>query len=279
MNFLLIFFLILSQVAICQTDMPKPYSVKGRFYLYWGYNRAFFTQSDIHIDGPRYNFWIYDVEATDRPTQINKGSDFLTYIKPSSFTIPQYNYRLGFHFTERFSLSVGLDHLKYVMKKGQNLLVSGTISEEASARYQGLYENKRMDITEDFFKFEHTNGLNYLSVEAEYSYPFWRLKNNKLIANIIGGAGGGWAIPKTDVKVFGEGLDNDFHIAGYGLSGKIGLRLDFLKHFFIAGDLKCGYFRLPAVLIANNPIDLAHHNFGFLEYYFVAGVRFKVFGK
>ena len=56
----------------------------GGMYFQWGYNRDWYTKSDIHFrDGSNYDFVIYDVVAKDKP-------DF-SYWKehPLDITIPQ----------------------------------------------------------------------------------------------------------------------------------------------------------------------------------------------
>jgi hypothetical protein len=64
---------------------------KGIFFFYWGYNRAAFSNSDIHFWGDGYDFKITNVMALDEPDPISKE-----YIGPTTFTIPQYNYRVGY---------------------------------------------------------------------------------------------------------------------------------------------------------------------------------------
>ena len=36
---------------------------KGKFYLYWGWNRGAYTDSDIHFKGSDYDFVLHDVKA------------------------------------------------------------------------------------------------------------------------------------------------------------------------------------------------------------------------
>ena len=88
-----------------------------RFFFYWGYNRATFAKSDIHFSGPDYDFTLFDVVAKDRPTKFN----FKTYFSPTSITIPQYDYRFGFFLTRHFAISIGMDHMKYVVTNDQTV--------------------------------------------------------------------------------------------------------------------------------------------------------------
>src|ERR1035437_7146184 len=69
---------------------------KGTFFFYWGYNRAAFSNSDIRLWGDGYDFKITNVSALDEPDKLSKE-----YINPGTFTVPQYNYRLGYYLTDK----------------------------------------------------------------------------------------------------------------------------------------------------------------------------------
>jgi riboflavin kinase/FMN adenylyltransferase len=78
--------------------------------------------SKISFFGPGYDFSLAGVQATDRPSP-----DFITYVDPSTLTVPQFNARIGFNFKKKWALSFGYDHMKYVMVHGPRYLLSGKI--------------------------------------------------------------------------------------------------------------------------------------------------------
>ncbi len=248
-------------------NIPKKHS----FYFYWGYNRAFYSNTNLHFSGPKYDFTVYRLKATDRPSPFGT-----VYINPVTFTVPQYNIRLGFFLTNRLHLSLGMDHMKYVVTEGQATTLSGVVTREASSRYSGSYLNKPVVLDRELLQFEHTNGFNFSSLDLEYLQPvktFWK-KRLAFSWNI--GLGGVWVVTKTDVRVFGDGLDNDFHVAGYALAAKTGPRLDVLGRAFLAAEVKGGYATLPSVLVKNAAPELGDHNVMFLQYYVVAGYNFRL---
>jgi hypothetical protein len=57
------------------------------------------------------------LKGTDRPTKFG-----WTYFNPSQLTIPQYNFRLGYFITDAFSISIGSDHMKFVIKENQKIM-------------------------------------------------------------------------------------------------------------------------------------------------------------
>ncbi len=240
------------------------------FYFYWGYNRAYFSNTNLHFTGPNYDFILYDLSAHDRPSKFG-----WVYFNPATFTIPQYNYRLGYFITEHLSVSGGMDHMKYVMDQNQTATMSGIVTAAASPTYQGSYFHQQVQITPDLVMFEHTNGFNLVSLDFEYLFLVARIKN-KFSIHFNTGIGGIWIAPKTDVRVFGDGLDNDFHIAGYTLAGKLGPRLEYKNKFFIAAETKYGYASLPYVLIKNSAPEVSDHTVTYLEWYVVGGMYFNI---
>ena len=80
---------------------------KGKFTVSWGGNREKYTKSDIHFVGDNYNFVVNNAVAYDKP----KGWH-VDYITPGKMTIPQTNFKLGYFITDKYSISIGVDHMK-----------------------------------------------------------------------------------------------------------------------------------------------------------------------
>ena len=112
---------------------------QGRFFAFWGYNRSTYTHSSMKFWGNGYNFRISDIRATDDAT--NPSS---VYINPSGFTVPQFNYRVGYFLSNKNFVSFGSDHMKYSMAK-QTTHLTGTIT---SGNNMGTYNNAEVVVGE-----------------------------------------------------------------------------------------------------------------------------------
>ena len=249
-------------------------SKKNSFFIFWGYNRSYYSKTNLHFNGPNYDFTLYNLKAKDRPSQ-----RFLTYINPSTITVPQYNFRFGYFLTNRISISMGIDHMKYVINPNQETLISGVITANASDTYAGTYLNQPILLDRDLLEFEHTDGFNLITLDLEYLQPIKSFKKTKISTFWNFGIGGIWVATKTNVKVLKDGLDNDFHIAGYSLVGKTGPRIEYNNRFFILSEIKGGYASLPSVLVKNSAPELGDHNLSFIEFYIAIGVNFKIGNK
>lgn len=249
-------------------------SNKGSAFVYWGYNWSGYSKSNISFSGNGYSFWLKDVEATDRPSKFTAEG----YFKPSRITTPQYNVRVGYNLKNRLTLSVGMDHMKYVIVGNQTVLANGQIAIEDSTQYNANFNNTPIKIGNDFLKFEHTDGLNYASVDLEYTLPLISIFNDKLQIDWTSGIGAGLVIPKTEVRLFNKGINNKFHLSGVGYSAKSGLKFNLFNNFFVLAQAKVGYLTLPNVLINEDANNQASHNFGFAEYYGAVGYQFRLSG-
>ena len=246
---------------------------KGKFFFYWGGNRAYYTNSDITFSGNNYNFTIKDVEAVDKP----KGWH-IDYINPLRMTIPQTNFHIGYHISDHYTISAGVDHMKYVMKNGQTVKMNGYIN-GSNTSHDGTYNNTDKLLSEDFLTFEHTDGLNYVVVEGaridDISRLFGIRNTDILQVNLTEGLGFGALYPKTNTKLLNKERYDEFHIAGTGVNAKAGLHLTFFKYFLIIGELKGGYINMYDVRTTYDIVDKAKHDFLFFETVLGIGGTFR----
>lgn len=252
---------------------------KGKFYIFWGGNRESFSNSDIRFKGANYDFTVDNVEAEDKP----KGWH-IDYINPARMTIPQTNLRIGYYISDHYNISIGLDHMKYVMTQNQTANVSGTINldpSETGATFNGFYNNTPVDFTDEkFLTFEHTDGLNYINTElcrVDDVSKYIGIKNTDVFQiNLLEGAGGGILYPKTNAKLLGKERHDDFHVSGFGLSAKVGLNLTFFKYFFVEAELKGGYINMNDIRTTSESSDKAQQDFFFFQRIIAFGGIFRI---
>lgn len=270
-------FCVFSQYTFSQetVENPEKYTAhnKGKFYIYWGGNRDNYSKSDIHFKGADYDFTLYDVTAHDKP----KGWH-IDYINPARMTIPQTNLRIGYFITDKYNVSIGVDHMKYVMYQDKAVNYSGYYQNQGT--FGEALPNGQVLLTEDFLTFEHTDGLNYVNTEVarvdDISKLFGLPNTDKFQVNITEGLGAGILYPKTNAKVLGKERHDDFHISGFGLSAKAGLNFTFFKHFFIQTELKGGYINMNDIRTTHDLADRADQQFWFFQRIITVGGIFKI---
>jgi len=258
-----------------ETVNPEKYTShnKGKFYFFWGGNRESFSKSDIHFTGDNYDFTLYDVAAHDKP----KGWH-IDYFNPTRITIPQTNLRIGYFINDHYNISIGVDHMKYVMYQDRAVDYSGYYPNEGT--YGETLPNGQILLTEDFLTYEHTDGLNYINTEfcrVDDISKWFNLPNtDKFQINLTEGLGVGFLYPKTNAKLLGNERHDDFHISGYGVSAKAGLNFTFFKHFFLQAEIKGGYIDMNDIRTTKNNSDKASQHFLFLQRIIAFGGIFKI---
>lgn len=273
----LLTFCVFSQCSFSQetVENPEKYTAhnKGKFYVYWGGNRESFSKSDIRFKGADYDFTIYDVVAHDKPKGWN-----VDYINPARMTIPQTNFRIGYFINDHYNISVGVDHMKYVMYQNRTVNYSGYYPNPGT--YNENPNGNLLTLDEKFLTFEHTDGLNYINTEIarvdDISSLFSLPNTDKFQINTVGAVGVGLIFPKTNAKVLSKERHDDFHISGFGISAKAGLNFTFFKHFFIQTELKTGYINMNDIRTTASSQDTAQQSFWFFQRTIVLGGIFRI---
>jgi hypothetical protein len=271
----ILFFLFLNTTIQAQ-EVETVKTNKGKIYGFWGWNRGWFTNSDINFTGDSYDFTLNDVVAKDRQTPFDAG----VYFGITTITIPQTNFRIGYFITENIDVSFGVDHMKYVMVGEQETQLTGTI--DNGTDFDGTYNNTLYAIDYHFLKFEHTDGLNYLNAEVTYNknvLDLFNIKNNptKIEINYLAGAGLGAMMPRSNVTLMSKVRHDEFHFAGYGFGAKMGLNITFYNSFFIRSEYKAGFINMPDIRTTPDPSDRASQHFWFTQLNINFGFAFNPF--
>jgi len=245
----------------------SPLSKKGQMFVFWGWNRAGFTNSDIRFKGNGYDFTLEKVVAHDRPSPLSWD-----YVDPGSISIPQFNFRLGYFIKDNLALVIAQDHMKYVMDQDQSVDFKGKISDPA---YAAMVQNGKVNLADgQFLTFEHTDGLNYVNVGVEKYQNLLAKKNFDIVWAYGGGAG--VLFPKSNVKLFGNERSDRFHVAGFGLDARTNINFVFWNYFMARVEGKFGYINMPDIKTTlNNHPDKASQDFVFYQINFGVGYTFN----
>ena len=270
MNFkkLLYSFLCLLFITNIQAQQIITGNKKGDITVLWGWNRGWFTNSDIHFRADNYDFTLTDVVAKDRQTKFDPE----IYFHPLWITIPQTNFRIEYFHKNNYSISIGVDHMKYVVQQNQEVLINGNIGNSGTP-YDGDYTNGAININDGFLKLEHSDGLNYINFEYRrfdnlIEYKDWNL-------NIAEGLGTGFLLPRTNATLFNNKRHDKFHLAGYGFNAVIALNLSY-KRYFIQSELKGGFINMPDIRTTERKSDRASQHFLFTQLNFLVGYSFSL---
>jgi hypothetical protein len=249
---------------------------KGTLYLSWGYTRAWFGKSTIHFEDRSnnyhdytsrnnyYDFTIYNAKAHDRP-DFDKLGDVI------NFTVPQFAWRIGYYLNNKCDLGfeVNFDHTKYIVTDYQTVRIQG--------QFNGNYVDKdTMLDPNSLLHFEHSDGANFLVFNLVKRFKFFE-PCPRFTTGWIVKAGAGMVIPRTDVTLFGERLNNKFHVAGWIAGIETGLRVEFLRYGSFELTAKGSYADYMKVLVLGVGNGKANHSF--FTGQLIAQLGFMIGGK
>ena len=251
--------LFLPLLGVSQEGESK--NKEHRFYITWGYNRAFYEESDIHFKGDGFDFTLYDVQAQDLPEPF----DTKVYLNPTKLTIPQFDFRIGYYLNEKTAISGGWDHMKYRIIPYQRAMIDGYMSGEEFGHYEGEYNEEYIQIRPDLMQYEHSDGFNFVRIGLEHYEPVWQSKNQKFKGVWYGGISAGLMFPWTDFHFVGNYYRNWIHLSGWGVSALMGGRFEIGKYFFLQGQAQYGCTSMGDIIIQNDADSRASQNIVFFE--------------
>lgn len=240
---------------------------RGQFYFTWGYNRDWYSSSTIHFYNTNpdptksYDFTLYDAKAHDKP-------DMENYWKPDRLTIPQYDMTIGYQFNNKNDLGVEVswNHLKYVVTDWQVVHIKGQI--------HGNPIDKVAPLNPDTVHLQHTNGNNYLLLNLTKKQDLLIHKYFQISA--IGKAGVGPMISYTISTILGDNDLGYFHYHGWVAAVGVGVRVSFLRNFFIQSDMQGAYANYTDTVLGKNHDGRATHSFYSLQWTWEGGVIFPI---
>ena len=267
--------------SVFKVDPPK----KRMIYFSWGYNRGFHSKSDATFKTADGTFTIHDAVGHDR-----QSKDNLDYVIPSRIPIPQYNLRIGYQLNDHWDIVAGLDHMKWVFDNQLKYEVTGDYNHTVfvpdpsgdPALLTGLtFDQVKQTGDVRWLSFEHTNGYNYVHAGAIYKSNLFTSRNGDFKIDTGIGAGAGIMVPQTTVKYHQDtwwnwqGVDNQFHVAGFGGHAEAKIQLGY-KNFFIEPVVRGTYIKINNALVQSQGEVLEHTPIGSIQFIVQGGYKIPI---
>ena len=249
--FLSFLFLSVISPAFAQTTKKEKKQKAKSVYFSWGYNSESYTRSTVHVEqsGLGNSYDLIHVRGRDHEGW-NDG------VTNKAFTIPQYNYRLGYYFNEKqdLAIEINFDHTKYLI-------------EDQNVRLKGKLNNAQVDTTILFSQqngdyYYLNNGANFLLFNIVKRVGLYHTHSNNLRIDLTGKAGIGPVIPHVQNSFFGYANHQQFQLGGWNTGVELALRVTVMRYGFIEFSQKLDYARYSHLEIYGGT---AKQNFGTYE--------------
>ena len=245
-----------------QAQTPKK-ERKGEFYFSWGYNKEWYTKSNVRVMQPGLgnDYKFIKISGHDKPGW-NVGS-----LLKIPISIPQYNYRLGYFFNKKKGLAVEInfDHTKFIFA-------------DQNARIVGKLNNRQVDTTVAFnptngYYYYLNNGANFLLFNIVKRRNIYESKNQNFRFDFLGKAGIGPVIPHVENSFFGQKNDDGFQLGGWNIGLEGTIKATFFKTIFLEYCNKLDYASYSGLKVYEGK---ARHSFGTYEMILNLGVTFPM---
>ena len=233
---------------------------KGQLYFSWGYNKEWYTQSNIHVRqealGNDYTF--RNVIGKDKP-----GWDEKSIFK-QPISIPQYNYRIGYWFKDNWAFEINFDHTKYVVEQQQLLHVEGKINFLPVDTYM---------INRGNLLWQLNNGANFFLFNLVRRYQIPKMQYKHFNVSLLMKGGVGFMIPHVENTILGNSNKPGFQFGGWDIGVEAALRFTFFKYVYLEYCNKAVYAKYSGLKVHEGT---ARQAFGCYEMIGNIGVNFPI---
>lgn len=248
-----------SQLSTAQSNYVGK---KGQMYASWGYNKEWYTQSNIHIEqsslGNNYTF--ENVLAKDKPGWMNDEHN--VFQQPIS--IPQYNYRIGYWFKDDWAIELNFDHTKYQVQQQQLLHLTGTLNNAVVDTYF---------INRGNLLWQLNNGANFFLFNLVHRIQVPKMQYKNFNVSLLMKGGIGFMVPHVENTILGKDNNPHFQFGGWDIGVEAALRFTFFKYAYLEYCNKALYARYSGLRIYEGK---ARQAFGCYEMIANIGVCFPV---
>ena len=240
---------------------------KGEFYISWGYNKEWYTNSNVSIHQPSLgnNFTFKNTKLEDHP-----GWDDALLTK--AISIPQYNYRIGYFFNKEKGLAfeINFDHTKALFLDNQKVHMVGTYGGRA-VDSSFIFSKNGTGNSKNYYYLN--NGANFLLFNIVKRKRFTNLSSSGIDIDGLAKVGIGPLIPHVENSLFGQKNEQKFQFGGWNTGIEYALRSTFKKHVYLefAGKLDYAYYYGLDVYQGK-----ATQSFGTLEFILNLGYTFPM---
>ncbi len=215
----------------------------GRFYFSWGYNHEAYSTSNIHIVQPALgNDYVFNNTVAHDKIGWNQ-------LFSHDLTIPQYNYRIGYFYNDKWAIELNFDHTKYVVTEGQAIRVTGKMGD--------LPVDMQVVTGDSVLLYQLNNGANFFLFNIVRRLQLCASSSGKAVLDLLGKAGVGPVVPHVQNTIFGKDNVPHFQFGGWNTGLEAALKATFFHHAYLEFCGKLDYASYSGLRIYEG--TAAHH--------------------
>ena len=253
MKIVLIFAFLWGTLTLAQNGVFNS-AYKGNLNIQVGNSSNYFGLSTLNFTGSKYDLTLSN-------TQLEQPYEGLPGVTLGDFSSNQYKLSIGYTVKRGVLLSLNLDNIKYRISP-QTLVISGRVLDgfDQLGGLSGTYNNTSVAMDTIGFRF-NASSTKYIATKLEFIQNLYRLRSRMFVVNGVYGFGIG-VLHTTSDLIFGPSEQPVLRgLSGLGLNASLGLRVEFLRHFYIMPTINGGFLMQRNIkLDVSDATQFAKHN-------------------
>lgn len=246
---------------------------KNTYIGYFGFNRAYYANTNLRVTGPNYDLTIQDAEFRDEPAPLN----FTNYFTKHPIIHPQISAKFGLYIKDNLCLSLGYDKFTYNLRNQSRVFLVGVIDPLADSVNYGRFDGAEHIINTTVFNYKNC-GMNFIRLDIGWTTPWYKSKSGKINFSSDFNLGVGPVISNNTFLFAGKIDSSTVSLSGGGVALNFGNRLEFRNRLFIQLNLNLGYIGQSHVRTRKSePLAYSSQNILYSSLNF--GVGFFLFGR
>lgn len=237
-------------------SVKKISNARGTFWMGWGYNRSYYSQSDIRFSDKTYDFTLYNATAADE--KLSPGDHFAA----ETMFKTQFDFKIGYYFRNKYAVSFGFNRFNYIFNDGNEVLLDGEIDSTVNTPWRGSSNNEEIITNRNDFHYAN-QGMNFLHANIQRTDKLYQSGNKMVAFSTSYGLSLGAIMSNNTFLFAGKLNENKRSFSGYGLAAFASARLEFFRHIYVQGQLTGGSINQAKVRTAtvNDPETWAKQRF------------------
>jgi hypothetical protein len=252
MRVLLIFCFLWGAETLAQNGVFNS-AYKGNLNIQLGNSSNYFGLSTLNFTGSKYDLTLSN-------TRLEQPYEGMPGVTLGDFSSNQYKLSIGYTVKRGVLISLNLDNIKYHVSP-QTLVISGRVMDgfDQLGGLSGTYNNTSVAMDTIGFRFG-ASSTKYIATKLEFIQNLYRLRSRMFVVNGVYGLGIG-VLHTTSALVFGPSEQPVLSgLSGIGLNASLGLRVEFLRHFYVMPTLNGGFlFQRNIRLDVSDATQFAQH--------------------
>lgn len=230
---------------------------QGTLFAQLGYNRSAYSNSNIVLNGNKYDVTLNNTSIQDNAEGIEMGS----FLSSSS---PQFNIKLGYFIKPKWAITIGFDRYNTFFEDNQTVGLDGTFAPGSHADFSGSV-NEEILLTRNQFNIAQSGGINFISVGVQRNDQLYKSRKAEFAFHTLYGIQVGPLLTQVDYTFDDYTSPGVSSLSGFGAAANVGIRFEFAQFIYLQLEIDGGILNQNNIKLTSNGSATGEQVVGFVS--------------